>query len=115
MKGGPLQASLLLAFSGNILGAAEAFDLSCAVLFFTIWATQVTATVDVLLAHVVTIFTEIDMVGRGMNDSSTIDTADGPRLVLLSEVPASTALCYIDFVEGDVSNDKVTEEEDGVV
>ena len=115
MKGGPLQASLLLAFSGNVLGAAEAFDLSCAVLLFTIRATQVTATVDVLLAHAVTILTEIDVVSRGMTDSSTIDTTDGTRLVLLSEVPASTALCYVDFVEGDVSNNKVTKEEDGIV
>ena len=52
MKGGPLQASLLLVFSGDVLGVAEAFDLSCAVFLFTIRATQVTATVDVLLAHV---------------------------------------------------------------
>ena len=97
------------------IGPAEAFDLSCTVFLFAIRVTQVTATIDVLLAHAVTILTEIDVVGRGMTDSSTIDTTDGTHLVLLSEVPASTALCYIDFVKGDVSNNKVTEEEDEVV
>ena len=86
MKGGPLQASLLLAFSGNVLGVAEAFDLSCAVFLFAIRATQVTATVDVLLAHTVTILTEIDVVGRGMTNSSTIDTTDGTRLVLVMDM-----------------------------
>ena len=115
MKGGLFQASLLLALSGDVLGVAEAFDLSCAVFLFTIRATQVIATVDVLLAHAVTILAEINVVGRGMTDSSTIDTTDGTRLVLLSEVPASTALCYVDFVEGDVSNNEVTEKEDGIV
>ena len=115
MKGGPLQASLLLAFSGDILGAAEALDLSCAVFFFAIQATQVDATVDVLLTQTVAILAKVDVVGRGMTDSSTVDATDGTRLVLLSEVPASTALRYVDFVKRDVSNNEVAEKEDGIV
>ena len=115
MKGGLFQASLLLAFSGDILGAAEALDLSCAVFFFAIRATQVNATVDVLLTQTVAILAEVDMVGRGMTDSSTVDTTDGTRLVLLSEVPTTTALYYVDFVEGDVSNNEMAEKEDGIV
>ena len=115
MKGGPFQASLLLAFSGDILGAAEALDLSCAVLLFTVRATQVDATVDVFLTQTVAILAEVDVVSRGMTDSSTIGTTDGTRLVLLSEVPTTIALCYVDFVEGDVSNNKMAEKEDGIV
>ena len=115
MKGGLFQASLLLAFSRDILGAAEALALSCAVLLFTIRATQVSAAVDVFLTQTVTVLAEIDVVSRGVADSSTVDTTDGTRLVLLSEVPASTALCHIDFVEGDVSNNEVAEKEDGIV
>ena len=115
MKGGLLLASLLLAFSGDVLGAAKAFNLSCTVFFFTIRAAQVGATVDVLLARTVTILAEIDVIGRGVTNSSTIDATNGARFVLLSEVPASTALCYIDFVKGDISNNEVTKEEDGIV
>ena len=115
MKGGPLLASILLAFSRDVLGATKAFNLSCTVLFFTVRAAQVGATVDVLLARTVTILAEIDVIGRGMTDSSTIDATNGARFVLLSEVPASTALCYINFVEGNVSDNEVSEEEDSVV
>ena len=115
MKGGLLLASLLLAFSGNVLSAAEAFNLSSAVFLFAVWAAQVDATVNILLAKRVAILAEINVVGRGVTDSSTVETTDGARFMLLSEVPASAALSNINFVEGDVSNNEVSEEEDSVV
>ena len=115
MKGGLLLASLLLAFSGNVLSAAEAFNLSSAVFLFAVRAAQVDATVNILLAKMVAILAEINVVGCGVTDSSTVETMDGARFMLLSEVPASTALSNINFVEGDVSNNEVSEEEDSIV
>ena len=108
MKGGLLLASLLLVFSGNVLGATEAFDLSSTMFLSAVQATQVGATVNVLLAKAMAVLAEINVIGSGMTDCTTIDTMDGARFVLLPEVPALTALSYINFVEWDISNDKVT-------
>ena len=108
MKGGLLLASLLLAFSGNVLGVTEAFDLSSTMFLSAVRATQVGATVNVLSAKAMAVLAEIDVIGSSMTDCTTINTMDGARFVLLSKVPALTALSYINFVEWDISNDKVT-------
>ena len=68
LKGGPLQ--VLLAFGGDELGTTGACDFSGTMFLFAVRATQVDATIDVLLSKMVAVLAKLHWVlGWGVVDS----------------------------------------------